>query len=86
MKYLYPGNQSQNRFDLLLSLTSIRSEDIKAAVEDVLVKGHQPEMAASFNGVKLSNLERALNTLEAVENTIEAIKDEDWERFRKNSL
>lgn len=81
MKYLHAGNQSQNRFNLLLRLTSIRSEDIRGALEDHLVKGHQLEAAAAFNGVPVSNVIRVVDKLEEVAGIVEQIKDEDWERF-----
>lgn len=86
MKHLHAGNQSQNRFNLLLRLTSIRSEAIQGALEDHLVKGHQLEAASAFNDVPVSNVMRAVDKLEEVAGIVEDIKAEDWDRFRKNNL
>lgn len=84
MKQLYPGNQSQARLDLLISLSSIRSNTVKAALSDFLVTGHSLEAAAALNSMKPSNLSKAVEeTLEPIAQIIVEVEELDWERFRK---
>lgn len=83
MKQLYPGNQSQARLDLLISLSSIRSDTVKSALSDYLVTGHSLEAAAAMNSMKPNNLFKAVEeTLEPIAQTIVKIEELDWERFR----
>lgn len=83
MKQLHPGNQSQARLDLLISLSSIRSDTVKAALSDFLVTGHSLEAAAALNSMKPNNLFKAVEeTLEPIAQTIVKIEELDWERFR----
>lgn len=82
MRYLIQGGESAARFDLLLSLTKIASEDVIDALRDHLVTGLAESTAASINGVKLSNFKRALDTINEVAGTVERIKELDWARFR----
>ncbi|QUI71267.1 PapB/FocB family fimbrial expression transcriptional regulator [Pseudoalteromonas sp. M8] len=77
MKYLFKGMQSQERFELLLSLTRIQSESIISALFDYLVKGMDKKAAAMINGVELPNLSAALNKLEEKALIIELIKEID---------
>lgn len=82
MKYLLQGGESETRVKLLLQLTSIRSEDVIAALEDHLVKGVVDTMAAAFNGVQLSNFTRALAKMNEVAGTVEKIKELDWAKLK----
>lgn len=83
MKQLHPGNQSQARLDLLISLSSIRSDTVKAALSDFLVVGWPLESAAAMNSMKPNNLFKAVEeTLEPIAQTIVEIEELDWERFR----
>lgn len=82
MRYITQGSESQERYELLISLTRISSEDIKAALKDYLVTGLADATAASVNGVPLSNFTRALKTLNDTAATVEKIKELDWARFK----
>ncbi|MDP5205856.1 PapB/FocB family fimbrial expression transcriptional regulator [Alishewanella sp. SMS8] len=82
MKYITQGSESLDRYQLLISLTRISSEDVKAALKDYLVTGLADTTAAAINGVQLSNFTRALNTLNTVASTIEQIKELDWARLK----
>ncbi|RZG05521.1 hypothetical protein EXT48_08275 [Pseudoalteromonas sp. CO348] len=77
MRYLFKGMQSQERFELLLSLTRIQSENVISALFDYLVKGMDKKAAAMINGAELPNLSAALNKLEEKAAVIERIKELD---------
>ena len=78
MRYLFAGNQSKERFQLLLSFTSIRSADIVTALERHLVKGESIELSALMADVPKENVKRALDKLEIVAGNIELIKEIDF--------
>jgi len=82
MRYITQGSESQERYELLISLTRISSEDIKAALKDYLVTGLADTTAAAINGVQLSNFTRALKTVNDIAATVEQIKELDWARFK----
>ena len=82
MKYLSQGSQTEDRLFWLLKLTRISSEDVIDALRDHLVVGLAESTAASVNGVKLSNMKRALDTLNAAAEAVEKIKEIDWRSFR----
>ena len=82
MRYITQGGESQERYELLISLTRISSEDIKAALKDYLVTGLADTTAAAVNGIPLSNFTRALKTLNDTAATVEKIKELDWARFK----
>ena len=50
---LYRGSESSIRFNLLMEGVGLRSEPMRAALEDYLVKGIDKEAAAALNGVRL---------------------------------
>lgn len=77
MKYLFAGNQTEQRFTLLLSLTSITSEKIIDGLRYHLVKGHPLEQAALLAEVKKNNLSRAVDTLNDAAEIVETIKEID---------
>lgn len=81
MKYLLPGGESQARFDLLLSLSKITSENLISALEDHLVKGMPDSHAALINGVAKGNFSRSLTRLNKVAKTVEKIKELDWQKI-----
>lgn len=83
MRYLTQGLESAERLELLLALTSIKSEDVKDALADHLVRGLADATAAGLNGVTQSNFKRALNTLEAVAAKVERIKEIDWRHLKR---
>ncbi len=82
MQRLLQGHESAERLELLLALTSIRSEGIRAALADHLVKGHAVAQAAALNGERDNNIRRALVTLEGVADTVEKIKEIDWQSVK----
>lgn len=82
MRYITQGSESQERYELLISLTRISSEDIKAALKDYLVTGLADTTAAAINGVQLSNFTRALKTVNDIAATVEQIKQLDWARLK----
>ncbi|CAM4262934.1 PapB/FocB family fimbrial expression transcriptional regulator [Pseudoalteromonas maricaloris] len=77
MKYLFKGMQSQERFELLLSLTRIQSESVINALSDYLVRGIDKKASAAINGVEVSNLSAAISKLEEKAAVIERIKELD---------
>lgn len=84
MRYLTQGGQTAERLELLFSLTRIASDDIKAALNDYLVRGLPDATASSLNGVAQSNFNRALNGLEEVAATVERIKEIDWRNLKSD--
>jgi len=78
MRRLLAGHESAERVALLLSLTSIRSEGIRAALEGHLVRGQRVADAAVVNGELDKNVQRALGVLEQAADTVEKIKEIDW--------
>lgn len=84
VSYVYQGSESPERFDLLVSLTGLRSPSQIGALRDHLVKGVQLDAAMVMNEVtNKSNLERDLDKINDVATTVEKIKEIDWVRFRK---
>lgn len=78
MKYLFKGMQSQERFELLLKLTRINSDNVVDAMRDYLVWGMDKKAAAILNGVRLPNFTAALNKLEEKAAIVECIKEIDF--------
>lgn len=85
MRYITQGSESSERYELLISLTRISSEDIKAALKDYLVTGLADTTASAINGVQLSNFTRALKTVNDIAATVEQIKELDWARLNQLS-
>ena len=84
VSYVYQGSESPERFDLLVSLTGLRSQSQIGALRDHLVKGVPLDAAMALNGVtNKSNLERDLIKINDIATTVEKIKLIDWVRFRK---
>lgn len=77
MRYLTQGSQSQERFDLLLSLTSISSDQVIIALHYFLVRGFSESSAATLNEIPKSNFNRALKKLEQVASVVERLKERD---------
>lgn len=81
--YVYQGSESPERFDLLVSLTGLRSPSQIGALRDHLVKGVQLDAAMVMNEVtNKSNLERDLDKINDVAIIVEKIKEIDWEKFK----
>lgn len=81
MDRLLQGGESAERFELLISLTSIRSEGIREALYDHLVRGLPVMTAAQIAGEPQPNVKRALAVLEEVADKVERIKELDWSAF-----
>lgn len=58
------------QFDLLLKLTSIRSDDIKAAARAVLVDGETQKAAAAAHNVNEGQLSRRLTVVREIEEIV----------------
>jgi hypothetical protein len=86
MKYLAQGQESETRFNLILSATKISSEAVKGALHDHLVLGFSDSNAAQMNHIALSNFNRGLATLNAMAEIIEKVKEHDWDRFNYKSV
>ena len=85
VSYVYQGSESPERFDLLVSLTGLRSPSQIGALRDHLVKGVPLDATMVMNEVtNKSNLERDLIKINDVATTVEKIKEIDWVRFRKS--
>ena len=83
VSYVYQGSESPERFELLVSLTGLRSPSQIGALRDHLVKGVPLDGAMVLNGVtNKSNLERDLDKINDVATTVEKIKEIDWEKFK----
>ena len=83
VSYVYQGSESPERFELLVSLTGLRSPSQIGALRDHLVKGVPLDGAMVLNGVtNKSNLERDLDKINDVAIIVEKIKELDWEKFK----
>jgi methionyl-tRNA formyltransferase len=78
MKCLTRNSQSQTRLDLLIKSCKIKSDNIKGALSDHLVRGASKTIAAALNNIPAGNLTRALKRLEQQAQIIEKIKEHDW--------
>tara|TARA_B110000211_G_scaffold140483_1_gene160560 strand:+ start:4903 stop:5175 length:273 start_codon:yes stop_codon:yes gene_type:complete len=86
MQYLYKGSQSQERLNYLFAMCKIKSDDIKAAASDHLVKGISKTHAALLNNVPAPNLTRALKTLNTYAELVEKIKAHDAQHSKFYAL
>lgn len=73
MRLLVQGGQDAESVDLLISLTSISSEDVKDALKKHLVTGLTDSTSCSLYGVSQSNFNRALKRLEETAATVEKL-------------
>ena len=77
MNYLLRGGYNPQKLELMISLTSIRSEDIRAAIHNHLVDGCAVDLAAALNCADVANLKRALKKLNEIAGIVEEIKNID---------
>lgn len=82
MNYLRSGATTQEKFDLLLSGTSIESAEIISAMRYHLVMGMSKGNAADFAGVTQGNLTRALTAVNKIATIVERCKELDWQQFK----
>lgn len=77
MNYLLSGGYNPQKLELLISLTSIRSEDVIGAIRDHLIKGASIEAASQWNYADAGNTKRALKKLNEVARIVEECKNID---------
>lgn len=65
MKFLYAGSESEERFEIILSFTSIKSESIKKALKYHYVLGWD-DKALETIGIHIPNFKRAQKVIEGV--------------------
>lgn len=73
MKYLPACGMNEEQLELLLSLTSIKSEPIKYAITRHLVNGWPTAQCATVAECDPKNLDRALKRLNEVAGTVERL-------------
>jgi hypothetical protein len=78
MNVLLQGGQSSKRLELLLQLTLIKSDNMKAALKSYLVDGLTESATASLHCVDRNNFIRALTKLNEKAQIVELIKEVDW--------
>lgn len=83
MYALINGKESPERVAVLIEITRLKSEPIKAAIYDCLCRGVSKPISAKLNQVPQQNLNRALKRLNALNAQIEEVKEFDWARFKK---
>jgi len=74
MRYVFPGNQSTERLNLLLRFTGITSISIKKALHMHLVTGYALETSAVMCKVPKGNLSRAVDVINKVCEDLEELK------------
>lgn len=85
MYALINGKESPERVAVLIKITRLTSEPIKAAIYDCLCNGISEPMAVSLNQVPQQNLSRALKRLRYINSLVEEVKELDWSRFKKQN-
>ena len=82
MNYLAQGFESREKIDILLDLTSFKSEAIKAALVDYFCRNMKKCEAALVNDVKESNLNRDIKKLNITAGKLERCKELDWPDYQ----
>lgn len=72
---LLQGGESELKIDLLLSLTSIRSESVKAALKDHYVRGQPNQNCQLIHDVSQQEFSRAKVRLKEVYETVQQLND-----------
>lgn len=75
MIYLLRGGETKEKIDLLLSLTSIKSDDIKIALNHYYINGRTEAQASELAGVPKSNMVRAMKNLNGVAGIVEQLHE-----------
>ena len=78
MKYLLQGKESEKRFTLILSLTSVRSEKVIDALHDYYVKGYRESECLVINDLARGKFNRGSKILNDVAGIVEKIKEHDY--------
>ena len=76
------GMETDQRLNLVISLTSIRSEPQKLALQKHFVEGLNFSACAALSEISESNFQRAMDRVQAVDDVIEKIKELDWVQFK----
>ncbi|MCG6443635.1 adhesin biosynthesis transcription regulatory family protein [Vibrio parahaemolyticus] len=79
---MIPGMETEQRVNLLISLTSIRSEPQKQALKQHFVEGLNFSACAALFEITESNFQRAIDRVQQVDSVVESIKELDWARFK----
>lgn len=74
MIYLLRGDERKEKIELLVSLTSLTSENTIDAMIDYFCRGNTEKQAADMNNVSVSNLNRAISKLNAVAEIYEKLR------------
>lgn len=82
MNYLRNGGENKKKIELLVSLSSMTSDGIKAGLSDYFHRGFSESDAAALNGVLQPNLKKSINRLNEIAGIVELIKDIDWSKFK----
>lgn len=82
MVYYIPGGESDARFDLILQLTKIESDDLITAMRKHVVQGLPIARAACAPYVDESNLRRALKSFNDALTIIEKVKELDYAKLQ----
>lgn len=76
---------NQERFNLLVSLTSIKSEDRINALKAFLCEAKDEANSCVIYDVDPSNFRQSLKRLEETAKTVEKIKELDWSKFKRQN-
>ena len=77
MDYFNPGDESEEKIDLIISLTGIRSEAMIKSLKSHLVDGFPTKYAGTFNGVLQQNFSRDLAKLNEQADKLRRINELD---------
>lgn len=83
LTWLKPGKEKQEKVELLLSLTNIRSKGTIEAITRILVNGVTMKFLAKHKVATNSNMHKALRIINSTSEIVEQIKVLDWQRFQK---
>ncbi len=82
MNYLAQGMEKREKIEILLALTSFKSEGIKGALVDYFCNNMKKCDAALLNEVKEPNLNRDIKKLNATAAKLERLKELDWPDYK----
>lgn len=81
--YLLPGHESEEKFNILVSFTSLKSENMINALKRHLVKGAEKEFVIAIYNVQQQNFSRDLNKLKGVAEKLERYKEIEWPKYQE---
>jgi len=83
MKHLVQGAEKTEKIDLLISLTSLDSEDMRSAMVDHFCRNMKRSDSALINNVKEPNLSRDIKKINEVAGKLERLKEMDWVKYKE---